>query len=253
MTHMPETLLRAAIARGSVQRIEGLAERMTQHAQDIAAVEQKPWLPSERQRVITEHEVQLRADVAQLVETAKRRRLHAFDQEEGTLRAEAKATGAEASDATVRGQVFRHTRASQLASLAERAGTPEAAQTVFAEAQLTDDAETIRLVGLSVQQRLATLAAADKDQRLSAKRTAALLFDQAFSAWRRAHPSTVERLAEIARQRGNAAIEFEASAEFALRVYGVGRERPAPTLREMPDVEPAGDGLQVGPAFDRRA
>ena len=249
---MKERMLTAAITAGTVKPIEGLPERMAQHEREVEAVERRPWLPAEQQRVIAEKEAALRTDIAALMEAARKRALSAFEQEEGHLRAQARATGS-ATDTSVRSQVFRHTRATQLAALVDRAGTPAEARRVYDEATLTADDGTIRLVGATVQQRLQTLAAVDKGKPISKLRDAAAHFEQEFGAWQRGHPSTVERLAQIDRARGNAALLFDESAAFALRLYGVGRATAAPVLKPVPDVAPAESGIRVAPGFDRLA
>ena len=101
---------------------------------------------------------------------------------------------------------------------------------------LTDDVDTIRLVGMATQRRLTALAEVDKAKDISALRNEAVAFQGEFDRWARSNPSTTQRLAEIDRQRGAAALEFDASADFALRLFGIQREKPAPELRPVPDV-----------------
>jgi hypothetical protein len=151
--------------------------------------------------------------------------LKPFEQEEGQLRQRAQALGSEASDAEVRSQVARSTRAQMLASQADRADGPEAVRAVFEEARLTQDPDAIRLVGVAASQRLRQLAEPDKGKAMSTRRDAALAFDQEFQQWRRTNPSPVERLGEIERRRAQEAILFKASAEFALQLFGI---EPAP-------------------------
>src|SRR5262249_29614478 len=124
------------------------------------------------------------------------------------------------------------------------------ARTIYDEARLSDDPTMIRLVGAAVHQRLAALADADRGKAISATRDASIAFGQEHAAWEREHPSPTQRLAAIERERGTAAILFDASAQFAMDVYDISRKPVAPTLRPTPDVVPSGGELRVGPGFD---
>jgi hypothetical protein len=240
-------MLAAAIRAGRVKPIAGLPERMTKYEADVAEVEAKPWLRSEQRRVIGELGTQLRQDINALIVDARKTRLHDLDQKAGQLRARARAVGADASEAEIRSQVVRSTRATMLAAQADRAITTAAANAVWEEALLSQDADIIKLTGFAVQKRLHEIAGKD----VSGLRDAASLFDATFSAWRKANPSAVEELAEIERQRDVEGQLFNASVEFALGLYGVAREPATPQLREVPAIEPAGNGMQVAPGFDR--
>jgi hypothetical protein len=245
--------LAAAVARRSVKEIPGLAEAMTAHAEAMEALERLPFIDAEKRRRRAEAEAELRQLVSVLIEAARTNALRPYDREEGQLRARARATGADASEAQVRAQVFQGERARQLAALADRATTPAAVRRVYDEALMTEDPEAIRLTGLAAQQRLSALAAADRGRDTSPLRDAALRFQSTFERWEREHPTPTQRLAEIERLRGNAAIEFDASAAFAMRLFGIGADRPAPTLEPVPDIEPAQSGMRIGPGFDQIA
>jgi hypothetical protein len=222
---------------------------MERYERQVTEVEAKPWLRSEQRRVIGDLETVLRNDVNALIEEARKAGLRDLDQEEGQLRRRAQSLGAD--DAEVRMQLARGARAQLLASQADRAMTQAAARAVFEEAKLTADADVILLTGLAAQKRHHEISAIDKGKDFSPLRDAALQFDDEFTAWRRANPSMVERLAEIQRQRDVEATLFDASAQHALDLYGIGREASAPQLRPLPAAEPSASGLQIGPAFSR--
>lgn len=246
-----ETVLAAAIKAKTVREIPGLELRMAKHQREIDDVESKPWLPKEKRRVILEKEAALRADVAALVEQARARALQEFDRREGAIRAQARASGANASDTAIRAQVFRGERARQLSSLADRATSPAAARAIYQEALLSDDRETIRLVGEAVAARMTALATSDKGKALSALRDHAVRFSMEHADWQKKNPSVVEELREIEHARFTTALLFDESARFALRLYNVSLPAAAPELKPVPNVEPSDSSIKVGPAFDR--
>jgi hypothetical protein len=243
--------LEQAIAARRVLEIPGLIAAMTEHERRMDALAAQPLLPSEKQKRRAAAEQALRQALDALREQARAQHLRPFDRQEGELRARERALGADATDAQVRSQVARTTRAQLLASQVAYAGTDAAIRQVFDEALLSGDEDVIRTVGLAAQQRHRALSAEDAGRTIGAKRDAAMRFEAAFGAWQREHPSVVQQLAEIDRQRGNTAQLFEASTAFALALYGVGQPAAPPALKPLPEVESAGDGLDVGPAFRR--
>jgi len=242
-------MLAAAAKAGRVREIPGLTEAMSAHERAMDTLDREPLIAEEKARRRAEAEAALQQHVSTLVEQARARALREFDQQEDQLRASARATGADASEADVRSQVFRATRAQHFAALADRAATPGAARQAFADALLTQDADTIRLTGLAVTQRLEALAARDRGKDNSPARNAMLAFQGEFTRWQRANPSATEQLAHIERGRGQMAILLEESARFAMDLFGVGRVAPPPRMRPVPDIS-ARDSVRVGPAFD---
>jgi site-specific recombinase XerD len=122
----PEDILNEAIAGGRVKPIPGLVEAMREHAQAMETLARQPLVADEKERRRGAAEAELKRRVADLVTQARKADRRPHDQREGQLRAEARRSGADATDAEVRAQVFRHQRATQLAALAEQATTPEA-------------------------------------------------------------------------------------------------------------------------------
>jgi hypothetical protein len=248
MTSIEE--LTAAVRAGRVREIAGLADVMSEYERAMVELDSLPYVRSEKEKRRLEAEAAVRTRVSELVEQARAKTMGPFDQEEGAIRRRALAIGDDATDNEVRRQVAKSTRAGMLALQVDRAPSAAAVRTLYREAQLAADTEMVRVVGFAARNRLHALAASDKDKDYSAARDAALQFEGEFSQWERANPSPVQRLDEIQRLRGNAMIEFQASADFTLSLFGIGRELPTPALKSMPDVPRSDTGIRIGPGFD---
>jgi hypothetical protein len=245
--------LEAAVQRNQVKAIPGLVDELARHETAMEALAQAPLIESEKLRQRREAESALQGKVAELREAARVEALRSFNEAEGRLRAAARADGTQASDVEVRAQVFRHQRAQQLATRADRAGTVQAAREVYAEAQLTQDETTIRTVGAAVLEKLDRLSQTEAGKAVRPLSNAAQVFRQEFSGWQREHPSITQQLDRIQRARSSAELLFEESANFALRLFGVGRSAQAPKLRPVPEGDEPRRGLVYGSHWDRIA
>jgi hypothetical protein len=197
----------------------------------MAALDAQPFVLREKARLRAEARAALIEKVGALMTRARLEVLRPFEEEERALRAQARADGTAATDGEIRAQVFRHQRAVQLAAQVDRALTPNDARAVYLAAQLTMDESTIRFVAQATQARLRRLAEVDAGKDISALRNASVQSDGEFQQWEKTHPNLTQRLAELERQKGNAAIEFRASAEFALELFGL-VEPPLTVVRE---------------------
>jgi uncharacterized membrane protein YqiK len=244
----------AAVDGQRVRDIPQLVETMTAHQQAMTALEQLPYVESEKRRRRAEAESALHAMVRGLIDAEKRRRLKPLDDEEGALRRAAQRHGANATDADVRQQVARQHRAMLLATQAEKASTVADVRRAYAEAELMADDDVVRTTGLAALSRLRQLAEADRSKDVSQLRDALVKFDLTFTTWQQAHPSPTQRIEQIERVRDIEAQPFDASARFAMDLFGVPPAAVGPTLKPLPEgVEPAPDRLVFGRFWDTAA
>lgn len=240
-----------AVRQERLEEIPGVPAAMAEHEAALETINQSRYDKSEKQRLRDEAASAYRSKVAELKTSARAAFLRGVDQQQGQLLAAARTFGVDATDARIRAQAFANERARQLTDRADRAATVRAALDVHREALLTADDHIVQIVGATVQAKLDALGESEKGKATTPIRDSAELFKQEFASWQRAHPSPTQQLDQIERARGQAEVLFEESANFALRLYGIGSAPTMPTLKAMPEVGTPRSGLVFGSYWDR--
>jgi hypothetical protein len=226
---------------GVNREIPGLTEALDAHEAIAEQIRASPYIESEKRKRIAAAETELHTKVGAAIDAARRSAGRDLDQREGHIRASLSTASPEARTAA---DMRAFTLSTQIAAVPLRD-----LDGVFAEAELSGDDVVIRATGYAMLKRLSESAAADKGKPISAARDLHARFQQKFDQWQRQHPTASQRLEVIELERQHVAMAIQQSAEFALRLYGVTRPSPGPTLKPVPDVE-SKDRVKVGPAFD---
>lgn len=250
------------VASGRLREVPGLIEALEARTRALHEIDESPYVPAEKVLRRQAVDVMLRPVAQKAIDTAIAAAVKTLDQEEGQLRARAKGIDIPRPDHPSASELLREqradakrllaeTRARRFADQATNAATIEMVVAAFREAELTEDELVIRSCGAAARLRLAALAADTRDQPTAPEQVARGTFEQAFSAWERTHPTMVERLVQIERERGNVRVLIEASATHMLEVYGVTRA-PAPLkLVPVPEAEPVRSAPQEAPTLQR--